>query len=385
MRLGMVVTCSLSSPTNVRTFSKDKYSCEDFLYSTPSEIREWQIIFLTCNEWDSSTKKFYLLLVCTLYTKIFISWLNPSPSSVLLPLPLVDLVVEVVVVVHVGPWVLVVGVPAADVNGVAGHYVDTGLKLVMTSSSCPDDCELWHYYERDPQHLHSWRVVEDLVDHHTLQVTVDPGHALHCTRTPGGNLLHRADHVSHLVKSAMCLGILSKLDYKYIFLFFAVWSCLSSPDKRFTLSRGGRSSSRSTTLLEIVSRLTRLLLLLRLLRPGIFLDRRSSIRLLFSHWLGLHWPRLWSRLRKVFNIYMRNSKKLYFSIHQYYWLITWGWNCCWGWGRGWGRGWDWATVAGPGLGGGAGDRDPVIQFNFLIYKPEEKCTIFMCLCFQPDL
>ena len=118
----------------------------------------------------------------------------------------------------------------------------------------------------------------------------------------------------------MCLGILSKLDYKYIFLFFAVWSCLSSPDKRFTLSRGGRSSSRSAALLEIVSRLTRLLLLLRLLRllrPGIFLDRRSSIRLLFSHWLGLHWPRLWSRLRKVFNIYMRNSKKLYFSIYQY--------------------------------------------------------------------
>ena len=29
-------------------------------------------------------------------------------------------------------------------------------------------------------------------------------------------------------------------------------------------------------------------------------------------------------------------------------------------------------MAGPGLGGGAGDRDPVIQFNFLIYKPEEK-------------
>ena len=42
-------------------------------------------------------------------------------------------------------------------------------------------------------------------------------------------------------------------------------------------------------------------------------------------------------------------------------------------------------MAGPGLGGGAGDRDPVIQFNFLIHKPEEKCTIFMCLCFQPDL
>jgi len=74
------------------------------------------------------------------------------------------IVVVVVVAVHVWPRVLVVGITAADVNGIILHPVHT-----------------WD--EWDPEHLQLGGEVEHLVGHHTLKVTVHSWHTLHGCRT----------------------------------------------------------------------------------------------------------------------------------------------------------------------------------------------------------
>ena len=99
--------------------------------------------------------------------------------------------VVVVVVVHIRPGILIVWISTADINSVASHHVDTGLKVFNHFESQ----EIFYYYDQwNSQHLQLRGVVEDLVDHHPLQVTVHSGHALHRTRA--------SNQVSGKVRSA---------------------------------------------------------------------------------------------------------------------------------------------------------------------------------------
>ena len=83
-------------------------------------------------------KKHSYVYHVTLRNKIIVRRLHHEVSSSAVPpaVPLVDLVEVVILVhvVHVWPGVLVVGVSTAHVDGVAGHYVDTGLKCLMNNS-----------------------------------------------------------------------------------------------------------------------------------------------------------------------------------------------------------------------------------------------------------
>ena len=75
---------------------------------------------------------------------------------------------------------------------------------------------VYYYDEWNPQHLHLGSVVEDLVDHDSLQVAVHSGDALHSTRTSEqkreGKVRSVSTFLSHLTKGLLAAGDEGRLD-----------------------------------------------------------------------------------------------------------------------------------------------------------------------------
>ena len=71
-----------------------------------------------------------------------------------------------------------------------------------------------YYYQWNSQHLQGRSVVEDLVDHHPLQVAVHPGDALHGTRTSDQNMkdVRLKLDISHLTNGLVSAGDEGRLD-----------------------------------------------------------------------------------------------------------------------------------------------------------------------------
>jgi len=133
---------------------------------------------------DLISKKDYALVVCLRRSEHFCIlsrnfgeqiYGNILTSDNILSVPSVNVIVHIssviaIVVVssivhHVRPGILVVGVTAAYVHYITRSHVDAG-------------------NQRNSKHLHGGGVVQDLIDHHPLQVAVHLGDTLHGTGAP---------------------------------------------------------------------------------------------------------------------------------------------------------------------------------------------------------
>jgi len=133
---------------------------------------------------DLISKKDYALVVCPQSSEHFCIlsrdfgkqiYGNILTSDNILSIPSVDVIVHIssviaIVVVssivhHVRPGILVVRITAAYVHHITRSHVDAR-------------------NQRNSEHLHGGGVVQDLIDHHPLQVAVNLGDTLHGTGAP---------------------------------------------------------------------------------------------------------------------------------------------------------------------------------------------------------